>query len=103
MNEPAQYLKEISSENPELPAISVDLKEGIPRIVINKYHQFGILANKDTILVGINETCIGLLQTHLTKMWHSEEAAIAEFEYQKKQAEKESKKMEKTNKEEGAK
>jgi hypothetical protein len=62
----------IEHDNPDKPNISVEAENGEIKVVFNGYRLFNTLAEKDTILVALNDKLSEILQKHLIKQANEE-------------------------------
>ena len=65
MNQEQHYEIVIEHGQRDTPNISVEAERGNVKVVLNGSRLFNTLANKDTILVALNDKLTELLQKHL--------------------------------------
>lgn len=65
MKQEKHYEIVLEHGEPNKPNISIEAEKGLVRVVLNQGLLFNTLANKDTILVALNDKLTELLERHL--------------------------------------
>lgn len=62
----------IEHSTPDNPNISIDVEKGNLKVVLNGYRLFNTMANKEAILIALNDKVGEIIQKHLDKEAESE-------------------------------